>query len=394
MLIGSLEKELIELLHQTTSYLSTILNQIKMKKLKAIIGLLLMCGSFLNAQDSTGVQKHNEHNEHDHHQHKQLEGDGSSPSSLIESYAPLGVMGDHVHLKGEWMVSYRFMTMVMNGNLQGSSEISDMNIYQNYMLSPQSMAMDMHMVGVMYAPSNSVTLMVMGSYVKTTMDVKMMSGMEFSTRALDLGDTKFAGLFNVFHGDRHKLHANIGLNIPTGKVHLTDDTPMMNNAHLAYPMQTGSGTWDPFAGFTYLGQKKLFSWGLQSMYTARFMENEHEYQLGNSFEATSWLVVNANSSLSFSLRAKFNHTDKIQGENTSFNPMMMPLFNTSNSGAKLLNGLGGMTYLFDSGTLKNLSVGLEVGYPLMQNVNGIQMNNDWSGIVGVRYAIGEHHHHH
>ena len=40
-----------------------------------------------------------------------------------DRHAPMGVMGDHLHEKGEWMVSYRFMSMGMEGNLLGSAAI-------------------------------------------------------------------------------------------------------------------------------------------------------------------------------------------------------------------------------------------------------------------------------
>ena len=40
-----------------------------------------------------------------------------------DSHAPIGVMGDHMHKQGEWMLSYRFMTMNMEGNLKGSNNI-------------------------------------------------------------------------------------------------------------------------------------------------------------------------------------------------------------------------------------------------------------------------------
>jgi len=47
--------------------------------------------------------------------------DGGSSSA---SHAPIGVMGDHLHKAGEWMLSFRTMTMSMSGNLQGSESIS------------------------------------------------------------------------------------------------------------------------------------------------------------------------------------------------------------------------------------------------------------------------------
>ena len=46
----------------------------------------------------------------------------------------------------------------MEGNLHGSSEIMLIwLIYQDYMVAPQSMKMDMIMIGAMYAPSDKLT---------------------------------------------------------------------------------------------------------------------------------------------------------------------------------------------------------------------------------------------
>lgn len=36
-----------------------------------------------------------------------------------DGHAPIGVMGDHLHKKGSYMLSYRFMRMSMAGNRDG-----------------------------------------------------------------------------------------------------------------------------------------------------------------------------------------------------------------------------------------------------------------------------------
>ena len=64
------------------------------------------------------------------------------------SYAPIGVMGDHAHPQGEFMFSYRFMFMNMDGNLDENSSMSESNVLADYMVAPRSMDMMMHMVGV------------------------------------------------------------------------------------------------------------------------------------------------------------------------------------------------------------------------------------------------------
>jgi hypothetical protein len=41
-----------------------------------------------------------------------------------DDHAPIGVMADHYHEAGEFMFSYRYMSMSMQGNLDGSRSLS------------------------------------------------------------------------------------------------------------------------------------------------------------------------------------------------------------------------------------------------------------------------------
>ena len=78
-----------------------------------------------------------------------------APSCLCEHppRAPAGVMGDHVHHKGGWMVSYRYMAMHMEG-IDGGD-------VSGYMMRPVEMDMQKHMVGAMAAPHDRITFALM-----------------------------------------------------------------------------------------------------------------------------------------------------------------------------------------------------------------------------------------
>ena len=54
-----------------------------------------------------------------------------------DGHAPINVMGDHYHNKGEWMFSYRIMSMGMEGARSGTKDLSLNTIHQNYMVAPQ-----------------------------------------------------------------------------------------------------------------------------------------------------------------------------------------------------------------------------------------------------------------
>jgi len=72
-------------------------------------------------------------------------------SNRPDAHAPISVMGDHKHHKGEWMFSYRYMHMDMDGNMDGNNNLSAAEILDpnglNFLVTPLEMQMDMHMFG-------------------------------------------------------------------------------------------------------------------------------------------------------------------------------------------------------------------------------------------------------
>ena len=97
--------------------------------------------------------------------------------SRPDAHAPISIMGDHTHRKGEWMLSYRFMYMDMEGMRSGDSRVSASKVFaNNYTVTPERMTMEMHMFGVMYAPSDRITLMLMAPYKRIEMDHRIFPG--------------------------------------------------------------------------------------------------------------------------------------------------------------------------------------------------------------------------
>ena len=92
-------------------------------------------------------------------------------------HAPAGIMPDHIHNAGELMVGYHFMHMEMGGHRKGSEELTRSEVFElGYSGAAESMTMDMHMVELMYAPTDWLTLMLMSSYIYQDMEMTMMGG--------------------------------------------------------------------------------------------------------------------------------------------------------------------------------------------------------------------------
>src|SRR5690606_41945809 len=72
-----------------------------------------------------------------------------------DTHAPAGVMFEHMHRAGDWMIGYRYQYSRQDGLFQGSDEISRGELMAaGYTGIPREMSMHMHMLDLMYAPTD------------------------------------------------------------------------------------------------------------------------------------------------------------------------------------------------------------------------------------------------
>jgi hypothetical protein len=324
-----------------------------------------------------------------------------------DSHAPIRIMGDHMHKQGEWMVSYRFMQMTMDGNIQGRDRISADDIVMqvenpnpgpaNVRVVPLEMNSDMHMLGVMYAPNDDITLMLMLNYLEKTMDHQTYMGMmgttqlgRFRTETSGLGDTKLGLLWRLNQGPMHKLHLNIGLSIPTGSIDEEGEvlTPMnmRPSIRLPYPMQLGSGTYDFEPGITYSGIKAKVGWGLQYKAIIRTGENDEGYSLGDSHKISGWSSYRLSDPVSMSVGLDFHDLGKIDGRDDQ---ILAPVAtaNPDNFGGQLVNLSVGLNFVGQNGWIKGQRFALEYSSNIFQDANGVQMEMQDMLTLGYQYAF-------
>lgn len=305
------------------------------------------------------------------------------------NHAPISVMADHTHNKNEWMFSYRYMRMVMKNMRQGTIDKSSADVLNSYMVTPTEMFMNMHMIGAMYAPTDKITIALMTSFISNNMNHITRNDTYFNTSNSGISDTKIGTLYRIINKRRHKLHAELGLILPTGSIGNQDITPMSspNKVILPYPMQNGSGTWNPVLGLTYLLQGDSFTIGFQGRSTFFTGKNSNGYRLGNKFDFNTWLGYNINSWISISSRIQAVNIGKIAGINRQLQPNMVPTANTDNSGGNYVNGGIGFNLLLPKKIFQGLRLGLEYNHPIHQNLNGTQLKTNSSFTIGVQYSL-------
>jgi hypothetical protein len=310
------------------------------------------------------------------------------------AHAPIGVMGDHTHERHEIMLSYRYMRMRMGGMRDGDDRVSASSVLGDYIVSPTSMDMDMHMFGAMVAPTDGVTLMLMVPIVELEMNHRARTGARFTTYADGVGDVTAAALIDLWEVEGHQVHGQIGISFPTGSISESDRTPlsMGNRVRLPYPMQLGSGTYDFLPGLTYTGYENAWSWGAQAKGQIRLNENHAQYRQGNEYLVTAWGGYTINEWVSVSARLEWQQQLNYRGRDASIATVAMgtPIIPTADTGRRAfqrLDVLAGVNFQLPSGPLDGVRFAIEAGLPTYQHLDGPGLETDWITTVGVQYAF-------
>jgi hypothetical protein len=343
------------------------------------LSLLALCFSALTASAAD-----------EHSGHGQMNMGGGHGHMMNMGSSPIGVMGTHAHMQGNWMFSYRFMRMDMDGNRDGSDRVSTNKVLKDYMVAPESMTMDMHMLDAMYGVNDDVTVMLMVPYLDAEMDHVTRTGAKFTTRTNGIGDVKLSSLINLQKWKGGQLNLNAGISIPTGSIDEKDDTPAGANQHLPYPMQLGSGTYDLMPGLTYLGNSDALSWGAQGIGTFRLSDNDNDYSLGDRFNLTTWIARNWTSQFSSSLRVNGEWWSNIDGSDRKLSPMapnMVPTADPNKRAGRRFDLLVGASFSPASGWFAGQTIATEFGAPVYQNLDGPQLETDWTVTVGWQLAL-------
>jgi hypothetical protein len=354
-------------------------------------------------QASTAAEEMS-HEHHEHMEHQQ--------HATHAGHGPHGSHIHHQHSKGGFMFELRYMRMEMDGLLDGTDSVDTKDISGAlmgptkdprfpYMMAPTEMTMDMVMAMAMYGFTDRVTGMLMLNYLSNEMDMIMhmympnnmpMGDMTGSMDTSGVGDTRVSAMYTI----NKQWMGTLGLSLPTGSIDEKTDMIMtgtnimtggtMRTENLGmqapYAMQLGSGTYDLIPSVTYKDEKGNSGWGSQFEYTFRIGENDNKYSLGDKAELTAWYVHKVGGFVHLSGRLDYLNWQKIDGQDPNINPMMAPTSDPEATGGQRLDLLLGLTGVFDGHR-----IGLEVGKPIYQDLNGPQMETDLIYSLGYQFMM-------
>lgn len=312
-----------------------------------------------------------------------------SPDVLADSraddHAPAGVMNEHLHKKGEWMLGYNVQQVKQTGGYFSGSGRATAEQMGPYSMLSDKHQMYMHMLHLMYAPTDHLTLALMPMYM--SMNMTMGSNPQQSVTndgdhsaghdahasspshgVAGWGDTILSASYRAFDNGQHQVITTLGLSAPTGnyKKYGSDGNPVH------YGMQIGAGVWQAIPSISYIYTEEKVKAGVQvSTRQPIFNElNSLGYYPGDQHSATAWLSYLWHPNLSTSVRIQYSNTDSIQGHYKSTHNHSAPADIQGNyGGEQTFVGFGINTLVPE---LKGIRAGIEYLTPINENLNGVQ----------------------
>ena len=211
-------------------------------------------------------------------------------------------------------------------------------------MSPQEMEMDMVMLGSMYAPSDSITLMGMAMFEDKEMSLTtyqgqmpMMGGNGMSSTSMSMGqmgarsrvgefDTDSSGLssiglsalIRISSNEHFRWHAQIGIENSVGENDVRGDvlTPMSTRKKmiLPYGMQSGDDSTSLITAITGVWASNAWVFGGQVRRSTGL--GDEIWQFGDKTSITAWSQRAISDDFSLSLRLNYSDQDEINGRNT------------------------------------------------------------------------------
>ncbi len=296
-----------------------------------------------------------------------------------DEHAPIGVMRDHVHKKGETMLSYRYSHVKMSGLRNSDSNVSSDAALTERNIVPLNMRMRMDMFSAMYGLTDRMTVALMGTVIGKEMSHQKRNGDKFNRESEGVGDTKVSTLYQFYNDGNDKFLFNMGLSLPTGS-----SDRHFSGSRLPYPMQIGSGSYEALPGLSYTALRDGYSFGGQFNASFKINSNNNGYKLGDSYNATSWISKAINNSLSISTRLDYHKIEAIEGRDSSLNPAMIVAADASVQDRQYLDALIGVNYLIPDSVIRGFRVAFEVGAPIYQRFDDNMLETDYKAVIGLQ----------
>jgi hypothetical protein len=321
--------------------------------------------------------------------------------------APLGVFGADMPPAGRLVLSVIPQFANLSNTLKGTRSLSSEEVVattpwffdprQKLRGVPQNVSIATQTVALAYGFTKDIALVVTGGVVEKNLDFLTFKGTTGLTRlgmsytgTDGISDFTSSAIYRVYEDPIHRIQLNLGMSFPTGSNHntftLLQPTGAYQTSRAFYAMQPGTGTFDIMPGIVYAGHLDKWSWGIS--YRGRFplAANPEGYLYGDLHEFNGWGGYTWIPGLTTTFRVNASAQGPIRG----FDPNIVGKAQSANPnfyGGQRVELFGGATISGKFVGLEDMTLLIEAGAPVYQNLNGPQLSKNWQAGMGLRFKI-------
>lgn len=337
----------------------------------------------------------------------------AAPTATVEAAppppppAPLGIFGADMPAAGKLVLSVIPQFANLSHTLKGTRQVSSeevvattpwfFNPKKKLRGVPQNAAVATQTVSLAYGVTQDLAVFVTAGMSEKNLDFLTFKGAKGVTRrgmsytgTGALTDFTGAAVYRIYQDPIHRIQLNLGMSFPTGSNHNTFTLMQADGTYLTsrafYAMQLGTGTFDAMPGVVYAGRLDKWSWGLS--YRGRFPlgANREGYRWGDLHEFNGW----AGYTWLPGLTTTFRVNASLQGPIRGYDPLIRGKAQAANPnfyGGERVELFGGATISGKFVGFENVTLALEAGLPVYQNLNGPQLSKNWQAGMALRWKI-------
>ena len=302
---------------------------------------------------------------------------------------PIGVRFGET-LEGDSVrIGYSWKRMHSQGLRVSADHVTPGDVYDlGYSQTPRSLEVTVHTFQIAYAPHPRVTLVAEVPFIQKELErvdpVALIGGR--SRRQIQtegVGDIAFSVVIPFIRKGIESSQVHIGFDVPTGSIRRKESIGTGSRI-LPYSAQTGNGTVDLEWGWTYKGETENFSWGGQAIGRHPVGRNDRDYREGSRFTGSLWAVAQLFAGVSASIRTEWEKQNNSEGFDRDLRPTFDPSESSQLRGGTRLSVAPGLT--FDVPRLPGQRIAVEVGIPVYQDLDGPQLERDWTIKTGWQWV--------
>lgn len=206
--------------------------------------------------------------------------------------------------------------------------------------------------------------------------LRFVDGMGNTTkeRAQGLADVLIGTGVELSHKDGERAELELMVSVPTGSTRAREsDSGGPVSPLLPYALQLGGGTYALNPSFTWTHWSRRWSFGSAVQASVPLGHNDRGWSRGEEVRLNSWVSRRIDPFRSVVLGVEYKQEDPIQGRDDSMDESLDPSFDPTFAGGKTLSLDFGLHMISE----KNNRLALEIGVPVWQDANGVQVEEDY-----------------